>query len=188
MTVLRLFVAIPAPDSVRDLLLATQARLAASGADVRWEPGEKLHCTLVFLGETPAERLEDVVRAVRQGARGTGPFEVGYRGIGFFPGPDRPRIVWAGIEDAAEVLARLHGAMVAALVAAGIPCDEKPFHAHVTLGRVRGLRHLARLTTNAKTCTLEHPPVTVREIVIVRSALKPGGSEYSVLQSLPLTA
>jgi 2'-5' RNA ligase len=185
---LRLFIAVMAPESVRELLLDVVQRLDAAGADVRWEAGGKFHCTLAFLGDTPSERVGNVAAAVRRGVEGIPPFAIGYRGIGFFPGPDRPRIVWGGIEDSAGVLARAHDAIARALAAAGLPGDEKPFHAHVTLGRVHGLRHLRRLTTTAESCTLEHPPVTVREIVIVRSELKPGGSAYSVLQSVPLSA
>ena len=184
---IRLFVAIPTPDAVRQILLEAQDSLKASGADVRWEAGEKFHCTLAFLGDIPAERLNDVAAAVRKGVAGFAPFAVGYRGIGFFPGPDRPRTIWGGIDDTGGTLARLRGAIVQELSAARIAFDEKPFHAHVTLGRIRGMRHLRRLTTIAESCTLEHPPVTVREIVIVRSELKSGGSEYSVLQSILLT-
>lgn len=184
----RLFIAILTPDSVRKRLLEAKDRLASSGADVRWEAAGKFHCTLAFLGDTPAERLDDVAAAIRRGVRGFPPFAVGYRSIGFFPGPDRPRTVWGGIDDTGDVLARIREAIVRELDAAGIARDEKPFHAHVTLGRIRGMQHLRRLTTIAESCTLEHPPVTVREIVIVRSELKSGGSKYSVLQSVPLTA
>jgi 2'-5' RNA ligase len=185
---LRLFIAVLAPASVREHLLDVVQRLDTAGADVRWEAGGKFHCTLAFLGNTPSERIGDVAAAVQRAVDDIPPFAIGYRGIGFFPGQDRPRIVWGGIEDGGGVLVRAHEAIARELAAAGLPVDDKPFHAHVTLGRVRGLRHLRRLTTTAETCTLEHPPVTVREIVIVRSDLKPGGSAYTVLQSVPLTA
>lgn len=185
---LRLFIAVMTPESVRARLRDAVHRLAAAGADVRWETVGNFHCTLAFLGDTPVDRLADVTAAVRRAVHGISPFAIGYRGVGFFPDPERPRIVWAGIDDGDGGLARVRDAIARELAAAGLPGDATPFRAHVTLGRVRGPRHLRRLTTTAESCTLEHPPVTVREIAIVRSELKPGGSAYSVLQSVHLIA
>ena len=188
MGMLRLFVAVDAPATVRRLLSEARDRLAASGADVRWEPEEKFHCTLAFLGDTPDELLEPIAAAVGNALRGTGPFPLTYRGIGFFPDRERPRTVWGGVGDTDGVLAHVREEIVRELEAIGIPRDGKPFHAHVTLGRIRSFRHVRRLTTSAESFTLEQSPVTVREIVIVRSVLKPGGSAYTVLRSIPLTA
>ena len=185
---LRLFIAVETPGDVREALGEVRDRLAASGADVRWESNDKLHCTLVFLGETDDSALVTIHETVRQSCAGFAPITVAYRGIGYFPDNRRPRIVWAGIEDPRGELGRLQETIASDLAVAGHPGDDKPFHPHITLGRVKGLRNINRLTTIAESCTFEHPSVTVREIVIVRSDLRPGGSVYTILRSIPLTA
>ncbi|MEW6509414.1 MAG: RNA 2',3'-cyclic phosphodiesterase [Bacteroidota bacterium] len=188
MGMLRLFIAVETPADVREALGQLRDRLAASGAQVRWEPNDKLHCTLLFLGETEESALPTIREAVMKPCAGCAPIAVAYRGIGYFPDSRRPRVVWAGMEDPQGALGRLQQEIASKLATAGYPGDEKPFHPHITLGRVKSLHGINRLITIAESCTFDHPSVTVREIAIIRSELKSGGSVYTILHSIPLSA
>jgi 2'-5' RNA ligase len=68
----------------------------------------------------------------------------------------------------------------------GFPKEDRAFHAHITLGRVRGNRHLDRLTEIVKTVTFEPMQARCAEVHIMRSELRPTGSVYTLLNSIPL--
>jgi len=184
----RLFIALDTPPDVKQEMGELCQKLASSDADVRWERTGRLHCTLQFLGEVDDEMVNPLGAAVHKALEGIVPFLISYRGIGFFPEGLHPRVVWAGIEDHAGRLAYLHKRILEETARLGLIGNGSPFRAHVTLGRVRGPGNLRRLTTMTETCTFEHPPVTVREVVIMKSELKYSGSVYTVLRSIPLTS
>jgi len=183
---LRLFVGIDTPAQVKELLDDLRATLARSGADVHWEQKAKLHCTLRFLGEVSGTLLDPLTKALESAVTGIGTLSLVYAGIGFFPDRNRPRILWIGIEESSGTLLQLQRQLEGALIPLGVPTEGRPFHAHVTLGRIRSPRKLSLLLESAESCTFQSPPVTVHEVNIVRSVLTPRGSVYSVLRSVPL--
>ncbi len=67
---------------------------------------------------------------------GCAPFDVSLQGLGVFPGPTRPRVVWVGVTTGAAQLIALHDLLEPGLLARRL-LVARPFSAHVTLGRVR---------------------------------------------------
>jgi 2'-5' RNA ligase len=183
---MRIFVALDTPPSVRTALHAARKTLAASDVDVRWDPPDKYHCTLLFLGDIADTAVDEVTRLATIAVEEAHSFDASYAGLGFFPTPARARVVWAGIHDDGSCT-RLHEALVDVLRRFLPEEKSAPFHPHITLGRIRSQRNLARLTTIMESCTFDHPPVTVREIRIFKSDLRPAGSVYTVLRSIPLS-
>ena len=160
--------------------------LASAGADVRWEAREKYHCTLLFLGDTPEETLEPLASGIAAAARRIHPFPLAYGGIGFFPNRDRPRVIWGGVADPTGLLETLQSRVASAAAALLPVLPSDGYRPHVTLGRIRGERNLGRLIQRSESCTFEHPPVTHREVYIVKSQLQSGGSVHTILHTLPL--
>ncbi|HMK38598.1 MAG TPA: RNA 2',3'-cyclic phosphodiesterase, partial [Bacteroidota bacterium] len=153
---------------------------------VRWEDARKFHCTLRFLGSVEQERLDSIEEQVRSAASLTRPLSLRYAGIGFFPDSAHPRIVWVGITDEAGGLSQLQQRISGGLSRLGFAAEARPFHPHVTLGRVGTSHRPERLTDIMKTCTFEHPPVIVPAVEIMQSVTSPHGSEYLLLRSIPL--
>jgi 2'-5' RNA ligase len=160
--------------------------LKASRADARWEPDDKLHCTLKFLGDVPDQIVGPLTDAVTVLALRAGPIEIRYTSVGCFPDRRRPRIVWAGIQDPSGRLTALAGSIDRACAEFGIQREDRPFHPHVTLGRVRSLVSSDDLLSRIESVTFEGPTVQIREIHLVQSSLKPSGSVYKTLQCVPL--
>jgi 2'-5' RNA ligase len=183
----RLFIALETPPEVREALGRTVAELRAIGADVRWEQVEKLHATVKFLGDTPPGRVEPILAALESVASATGPLTLTYTGLGFFPTPHRPRIVWAGILEESGALNGVHAAIEASMQALGYDAEARAFHPHVTLGRVKGSRGISALRARVETCTFHQPPITLHEIALVKSDLRPSGSVYTILRRIPLS-
>jgi 2'-5' RNA ligase len=151
----RLFIAIPIADEARvaveaivdavrsELDSVTAARPgheAERRSAVRWVRMDGLHLTLRFLGPTASERVAELASAVDEVARVTTPFEVILRGAGAFPSPTRPRALWIGMGDGRVQLTEMAGRLSSRLADAGVPRDERPFKAHLTLGRTDGRR------------------------------------------------
>jgi len=185
---MRLFVAIDLPDEVKAALARAQARLRddAPRADVRWTPPRGLHLTLRFLGEVGEAAVPGVIATLTAAASGHPAVELAATGVGVFPQPTRPRVLWAGIEGA---LAGLAADIEGGLVALGHPQERRPFSAHVTLGRVR--RPVALAALNRAIAGLGRPEFgawTAREVVLYRSHQRPTGSVYEALAQVPLSA
>jgi 2'-5' RNA ligase len=183
---LRLFIAVDTPGEVKQSLAILADDMSRAAKGVRWEPSVKFHCTLRFLGDVDRSRLVSLEEEVRS-ASAVPPLSVAYSGIGFFPAGARPRVVWAGISDTHGDLRRLQERISAGLTRLGFPREERPFHPHVTLGRVREGADVRGLIDIVKTRTFVHPPVIVPAVEIMQSVPGPRGSVYAVLRSIPLS-
>ena len=159
--------------------------LRPQAAGVAWVAAENLHITLKFLGGVEDTWLSDVAAAVGKAAD-VRAFDVELRGLGAFPAPTRPRVVWAGTADA-PAFAELAAGVDRALIAFGFPPAERGFTAHVTLGRVRAPRRDPALAA-ALTAAATRPFGTLRvaRLSLMRSDLSPRGARYTELHGWPL--
>lgn len=177
--VLRAFVAVGLSDALRERLANIVARLRRAGGRVSWPPPENLHITLVFLGDILSDAASRAAHILDEVAAATVPFEVKCEGVGIF-GPARaPRVIWAGVNDLGGQLTRMQAEISAAFEAQGFRLEERPFHAHITLGRVRsqaGLRGLTSLLASDNNTVFGE--VAVREVLLMRSRLRAEGPKY----------
>lgn len=189
---LRLFVALELPVPILAALeqLQDQLRADRSARAVRWTRPEGIHLTLKFLGETPPDRL-DVIRAGLQvAASAHRSLRLGAAGLGCFPNPRAPRVVWVGLTGDLDALAALQSAVEAAIAPLGFPTEKRPFSPHLTLGRVRQdasaaeVRALGALVSGTAVGTLGAWQATA--ISLMRSELSRDGARYTCLFSAPL--
>jgi 2'-5' RNA ligase len=180
----RLFVALQIPPAVRKNLAEFLATLRAISSQPRWVRTENLHVTLKFIGEVSTEKLGDI-RAALSAVHSDQAVALDFRGVGFFPNENRPRVFWAGIEASAN-LAGLAGDIDRALEKLGVPPEKRPFSPHLTLARFEppGLPEKLRagIQENAKR---EFGSVAAKEFHLIESKLKSGGAEYTTLETFP---
>jgi 2'-5' RNA ligase len=129
---MRLFVALDIAPSIRSRIAQFMDGVRGFAPDARWVSAESLHVTLKFIGEWPAEHLEELGQAL-SGVRGQ-PTDIIFSGTGFFPTPRSPRVFWVGIQAGPE-LAALAAAIDAATSALGIESEKREFSPHLTLAR-----------------------------------------------------
>jgi 2'-5' RNA ligase len=185
---LRLFAALATPDDTAAQLAAIRDRLMAAGAEGQWEPIGKLHVTVKFLGDTDEDLLPDVVYSLERCCQGVSPLLVKYSALGCFPNSRAPRVVWVGMNDLRGNLSPLKARIEDTFASLGFEKEDRPFHPHVTLGRVKGLKNVQRLIRIMESITFESQPVEIRDVALVKSELKPGGSIYTTLKRIPLTS
>jgi 2'-5' RNA ligase len=176
----RCFVAVDLSAEVRAAVADVQARLraAAPRADVRWLDPHAFHLTLKFLGNVSDARVP-AVSAALEGAVSTPPLALEARGLGGFPSARRPRVLWAGIAGGSARLVALAGEIDRAVAALGFPPEERPFRAHLTIGRIRSPRDAGALATalEAEAATTLGA-WTADEVVLYQSHLKPTGAVH----------
>ncbi|CAA9578887.1 MAG: 2'-5' RNA ligase [uncultured Truepera sp.] len=188
---MRLFIALNLPTELR-ACIATDvlAPLRAQLPNVRWVDKETLHITLAFLGERSEAEAREAHTVVHEMAATQELFKVSLTGLGVFPSPARPRVVWLGLTDSAPVHA-LYRVFKRKRARLGVLAEERrAYHPHVTLGRVPPyaggeardilVPALAKLEFEA--------PVTFRSLDLMSSELTPKGARYTVLLAAPLTS
>jgi 2'-5' RNA ligase len=179
---LRAFIAAELPDPVRIALGRVQADLAAAGVHARWVRPEGIHLTLRFLGQVPPEAAARAAEGLTDAVAGQPAFDLSMGGLGVFPGPRRPRVVWAGLGGDIAALEALHRRVERALGARGFQPEGRPFRAHMTLGRFGEAGAPGPVAAAlASTAVPDAGPFAVRELVLFKSDLRPGGAVYTPL-------
>ncbi len=190
---MRLFVALDIDPAIRQRLEEFVNGLRAQVPGVRFVGPETFHVTLKFLGETA--RVEEIERALAV-VRGA-PFEMAFRGCGFFPSANRARVFWAGIEAPSDLQALATG-VDQATGALGFPPERGPYTPHLTLARAgsgnprarRGDRPDANLQVVHKYLSGKPSPefgtMTVHEFFLYESILSARGATYRKAQRYPL--
>ncbi|MDA0263009.1 MAG: RNA 2',3'-cyclic phosphodiesterase [Chloroflexi bacterium] len=184
----RSFIAIPAPGEWTLALEETVKRLDAKiGKDVRWVRPEGIHLTLKFMGDIQAETVERVLAVLPEVTARFSPFTLFTAGMGVFPNPRRPRVLWAGVGGDLETLSVLQAAVDEAVGRLGLPKEQRAFSPHLTLGRVRRdvpdgrLADIGRLVAGGELPGL--PPWTADTVNLMRTELDPAGSRHYLVGS-----
>jgi 2'-5' RNA ligase len=192
--ILRTFIAVELDRSIRNELARIQERFTRQmpRGSVRWVSPEGIHLTLKFLGDTPAAKLPAIEDALRRACAGFQPFEFTVEGRGCFPNTRRPRVVWTGVRDKGQMLARLAAAVEREVSPLGFPTEDRAFSPHLTLGRVgRGVSQhdeaaVGQIVEAAVVEQVGRQRVTA--VNLIRSDLHPSGAVYATLISVPLEA
>jgi RNA 2',3'-cyclic 3'-phosphodiesterase len=180
----RLFFAVELPSETRNRLRAALEGFAATAPlPGRAVPAANWHLTIRFLGDLEPGGGEAARRTVR--ATDLGPaFAACIGGLGAFPRPERARVVWAGITRGTTRLAELAARTEAAVRAAGLLPERRPYRPHLTLARLR--------TPTDVRPWVRHPlpsiELPVREMILLRSVQGPEGVRYDALDRYALWA
>ncbi len=185
---LRSFIAIDPSAEVAVRLAEAIDRMRQGSGGIRWMREDQFHLTLRFLGSVEEEGLETIASRLEELSRKFSPLALEVRGIGFFPSPDRPRIVWAGIVGETEPLAALYeGVELAVQGLTPVSKEARVFRPHITIGRVHephkryGMQRILSIGEVA-----EFGPFTADQLLLYKSDLTPKGARYTKLQTFKL--
>jgi 2'-5' RNA ligase len=145
----RLFLAFELPAEIRARIGERVAPLRDALPAASWVPAERMHLTLVFLGEVEEAKAGAIGGALRPIFEAVPRLLLGLTAPGTFP-PHRPaRVAWLGVAIVgapAEAQPRADEGVLGAIErrarlalepVLGRPLDDRPYHAHVTLARPR---------------------------------------------------
>jgi 2'-5' RNA ligase len=133
---MRLFAAIPLTGAAHEAAARKLRELKALEWPVRWVKDEGLHITLKFFGEVTPDRLDTIAEMLGFCVAGMTPMTLGVIGAGVFPFPAKPRVIKLEVSTAPD-LELLQDRIERSGERIGFPPEGRPFHPHITLGRVR---------------------------------------------------
>jgi RNA 2',3'-cyclic 3'-phosphodiesterase len=181
---MRLFTGIDLREDVRERLERLLVHLRAC-AHLKWSPVYNLHVTLKFIGEWPEDKLPQLETALRS-VSPREPIPAGVKGLGWFPNPHHPRVFWVGVEGG-DTLAALVKDIDAVLGPLGIPGEDRPFNAHLTLARIKEPAPLQALRNAiAQLESVDYGSFLVDRFYLYRSQPGSAGSIYTKLSEYPL--
>ncbi|MGQ9547917.1 MAG: RNA 2',3'-cyclic phosphodiesterase [Roseiflexus sp.] len=189
-TIHRLFIAAELPDALREELVVLQTHLKRDRPPVRWIEPSAMHLTLWFLGNVQENQIADLTTILRLSFDGQQAAYIRLGAPGAFPNLQRPQVIWVGLAAGESHLLAWHNALVRRLPDLGFPPDPRPFHPHLTLGRVRREASTAqqqRLGAAIRKLKPQSEHVwCLRHVTLFRSDLRPEGPHYTALASVDL--
>jgi RNA 2',3'-cyclic 3'-phosphodiesterase len=181
---IRAFIAIELPDNVKESLEEISIRLKKCGADVKWVRTSGMHLTLKFLGNVKKEIIPTIENQLQPIFEVQRSFPLAISSLGAFPALAKPRVIWAGLNDAEKTAATLASRLEDILEPLGFKREKKPFTPHLTLGRVRSNRNSRDLIQAVRQDSEVHGPSFMADrAVLFESVLNPTGAEYFVIRS-----
>ncbi len=183
---MRVFIAVEIEnrDVLNKLISIKREIESCGGRAIKPVEDENIHLTIRFIGEVPESYLPrirecmDMMRAVKR-------FSMTVAGIGVFPNPARPRVIWAGVVDGVKELKELRTIADKCLRGIAQP-DRHGFSPHITLARVKSrvgscMRDVIERYTDT---VMGETPVT--RVVLKQSKLTPRGPIYTDLYTVDL--
>ena len=176
---IRTFICIEIPDSIKSRISKLQETLQHIDAQVSWSKPSNIHLTVKFLGNVESSRIERVSKALERSAIGISPFEIEIGGVGCFPSPRSPRVLWVGVSDVPEQLRRLYTNIEDELARQGFQRETRKFSPHLTIGRIRAPHNAAQVAEALIKSGFSSERFVATEVVLMRSDLRPTGSIYT---------
>lgn len=184
---IRTFLAIELPRGLLSKIEEVQGGLRSSRADVRWVSPENLHLTLKFFGNIDESQIESIVQSIEQEVQETPPIFLKAKGMGAFPNLRNPRVIWVGFKEGKEEITSFQRKLEKEFEKIGFPREDRSFHPHLTLGRMRSSKGKEDLIKEIERYREEEfGEFQVEKIVLFKSDLRPSGPIYTPLREIRL--
>ncbi|MBI5077259.1 RNA 2',3'-cyclic phosphodiesterase [Candidatus Falkowbacteria bacterium] len=174
---MRCFISINLPTEIRKFLGDIISRLDElnQGQNIKWVEAENIHLTLAFLGEITPQQVEVLSQGLDT-IKFT-PFSVSLNQLGAFPSVLQPQVIKISLRDDGHNLQKISDAIRQILSKLKIDADDKPFSAHITLGRIKN-RGVAKINLQIP---IEPLAFIIEHVDLMQSQLTPRGPVHSLI-------
>jgi 2'-5' RNA ligase len=191
----RLFLAFELPADLRARIGERVESLRAALPAASWVPTERMHLTLIFLGEVEEARVAALGAVLRPIFAAAPRLLLRLTEAGTFPAQRPARVAWLGVagttarempgsEGVLAAIERRARLVIAPLLDRAL--EDRPFHAHVTLARPRrpwGREAVARFRAACGDLAGEWE---ADRVVLMESRLGRDGARYSLCHDYAL--
>lgn len=189
MQTIRSFIAIPVSPGITAAAGKIIRKLKPFDAGIKWVPLDNFHLTLKFLGEVDNVEVPSVCKAIRRVTDHIPPFELHFSGTGGFPDRQRPRIVYAGVDDPSGSLVSMVAELEKELADLGFKPEPRDYTPHLTLGRTRSNSRRAGdelVTAMSELEEIVLGELIVDEVHLMASFLDKAGPTYQIMDTIEL--
>lgn len=181
---IRTFIALEIPADALEKIVQMRNENYTGYENVRWEPEEKLHITLKFLGDTEEKLIEKISDKLITAVPSYNSLMLSFNEFGIFKREGKPKIFWVGLNPNDE-LKRLAADVENICSEFSFEKEKREFKPHITLLRIKGNENFNSLQNLSK---LKFEPVNfvAEKITFYKSELKQSGSVYTELESFYL--
>ncbi len=178
---LRTFISVPVPNQLFKIRNYLKSTVKNKKVKLSWIKKENIHLTIKFIGDMPEDDISNINSVIKNIVEITPVMDLTIRGTGCFPKPQRPRILWLGVQGELEPLQKFVLSINEALHPLGYPKEENDFIPHITLSRIK---YPQKFTPDiSELMNYEYPDINFRidKIHIMSSELFFNGSVYTIL-------
>ena len=187
---IRVFLAVELSLDVRKKLSELQQQLKKILPPINWVRPESIHLTLKFLGYVEPLSISQLQSVLEPLGKKQDPFSIEVHGLGVFPHIKHPRIFWAGFTGNTHALHDLVFEIDVVLETLGFPPEEKTYHPHLTLARIKRENvkvGSALIQTGALESDQHLGTVVVDRFTLFQSDLDSSGARYTSLWTVPFS-
>jgi len=187
---LRAFIAVQLSDELKRQIGSVQEELRRELAGrIGWTNPNSIHLTLKFLGDIRESQIQPLQGVLQRAAAPAQPFSLEARGVGAFPNPRAPRVIWLGLVGGSGemgALRRLQAEIENGTAELGFQKEARAFTPHLTLARIRDrvdqgvLDKILAANQNRAVGRF-----TAASVSLIRSELRPSGTVYTTLVEVP---
>jgi len=182
----RIFIALKVEAEQTLLNMISSLKSGLIKDSIRWTNIDNIHITLVFLGDTEDNVIEELRLMLKEKCKGSGKFKLHLSGCGIFRSMNDPRIIWTGVRTSDD-LATLNESIRNGLKQIGITLEDRPYNPHLTLGRIKRISDIQILKSLVEQFRdSEIQIVPVNEVILYESILLQSGPVYKPLEKFSL--
>lgn len=158
--------------------------------DLKWVKPSNWHLTLKFLGDTAEKDVDLIKSSLLNIEESFNQFPILFRGIGAFPNPGYPRVLFFNIVKGNKKITVIHKKLESELTDLGFSAEKNNYHPHLTIARSRKKNNLKQVAKTLKKFKTKKYFVNihmhVKKISLMESHLLPSGPEYREITGIYL--
>jgi len=180
----RTFVALKILPSTALLEAYRKIKFILEEEKIKWVEENNLHVTLTFLGDTPDELINPVIKSLQEVVFAIEPVSLKIAGTGVFKSINKPKVIWMGTETDEKLLATKME-IDQKLRSLGFGIEKREFKPHLTLGRIRFIKHKDKLREVMEEFQAAFFMKQVfGNIEYLESTLTPSGPKYNTIKKI----
>ncbi len=182
---IRSFIAVDIPNDIKDKIAEIQMELQPILPKVSWVKPSNIHLTLKFLGDVASNQIPSIEDAIRHVVKDQQPFNMKIGSIDAFKNFSQPKVLWFDIATDPTPIVRLTENLNSSLNRFSSPKESRKFIPHLTIARMRNHISLTKFASHFDAYNeINHVPIYVKQIVLMKSQLTSEGAIYTKLQTV----
>lgn len=182
----RLFIAVPVNLSPTLINHTLNLQKEFYRDHIVWVKPDLQHLTLRFLGKTPDNFIDQLLKSMEIVAQETEKFELEINKLGVFGSKYAPKVLWYGFQDFIK-FKELFLKLEPLINNIGFEPNYGNFVPHLTIGRIKKIENKRMFT---EIVTQNQPifsqTIPIHEIQLIRSKLSADGPKYTILDKFNL--